>query len=71
MVDSDPYGLKILSVYMSGSKHMAYDSAHLTTPDIKWLGVSRLSMSSIGSGYSSIVMYSVLLRHYSDPPVRP
>jgi meiotic recombination protein SPO11 len=40
MVDSDPYGLKILSVYMSGSKHMAYDSAHLTTPDIKWLGVS-------------------------------
>eukprot|EP00741_Cyanophora_paradoxa_P015533 tig00020902_g14994.t1 len=39
LVDSDPYGLKILSVYMSGSKAMAYDSANLTTPDIKWLGV--------------------------------
>ena len=39
LVDSDPYGLKILSVYMSGSKNMSYDSAHLTTPDIKWLGV--------------------------------
>jgi len=25
LVDSDPYGLKILSVYMSGSKNMAYD----------------------------------------------
>ena len=39
LVDSDPYGLKILSVYMSGSKNMSYDSAGLTTPDIKWLGV--------------------------------
>jgi DNA topoisomerase VI subunit A len=39
LVDSDPYGLKILSVYCSGSKGMSYDSNHLTTPDIKWLGV--------------------------------
>jgi len=38
-VDSDPYGLKILSVYMSGSKAMSYDAASLTTPDIKWLGL--------------------------------
>lgn len=33
LVDSDPYGLKILSVYMSGSKNMSYDSASLTTPE--------------------------------------
>lgn len=39
LVDSDPYGLKILSVYGCGSKNMSYDSSHLTTPDIKWLGV--------------------------------
>ena len=39
LVDADPYGLKILSVYMSGSKNMSYDSSSLTTPDIKWLGV--------------------------------
>jgi len=39
LVDADPYGLKILSVYMSGSKNMSYDSASLTTADIKWLGV--------------------------------
>lgn len=39
LVDSDPYGLKILSVYMSGSKNMSYDSASLTTPDIYWLGL--------------------------------
>lgn len=39
LVDSDPYGLKILSVYMSGSKNMSYDSANLTTQNIHWLGV--------------------------------
>ena len=39
LVDSDPYGLKILSVYMKGSMNMSYDSTNLTTPDIKWLGV--------------------------------
>ena len=36
---ADPYGLKILSVYMKGSKNMSYDAINLTTPDIKWLGV--------------------------------
>lgn len=35
LVDADPYGLKILSVYMQGSKNMSYDSHHLTTPNIK------------------------------------
>ena len=38
LVDADPYGLKIISVYMQGSKNI-FDSANLTTPDIKWLGV--------------------------------
>ncbi|GJY37213.1 DNA topoisomerase 6 subunit A [Tanacetum coccineum] len=35
LVDSDTYGLKILSVYGCGSKNMSYDSANLTMPDIK------------------------------------
>ena len=39
LVDADPYGLKILSVYMSGSKNMSYDSASLTSSNIHWLGV--------------------------------
>ena len=48
LVDSDPYGLKILSVYMSGSKAMSYDSASLTTPDIKWLGVRPSDLDKYG-----------------------
>ena len=50
LVDSDPYGLKILSVYMSGSKNMSYDSASLTTPDIKWLGVRPSDLEKYNVG---------------------
>ena len=49
LVDSDPYGLKILSVYSSGSKQMSYDSSHLTTSDIKWLGVTYFYSFSFSS----------------------
>lgn len=48
LVDSDPYGLKILSVYMCGSKNMSYDSGNLTTPDIKWLGVRPSDLDKYG-----------------------
>jgi len=48
LVDSDPYGLKILSVYMSGSKGMSYDSANLATPDIKWLGIRPTDLDRYG-----------------------
>lgn len=48
LVDADPYGLKILSVYMSGSKNMSYDSAHLTTSNIKWLGVRPSDLDKLG-----------------------
>ena len=39
LVDADPYGLNIISVYTRGSKNMSFDSSNLTTPGIKWLGV--------------------------------
>eukprot|EP00911_Craspedida_sp_UC1_P002671 UC1_evm5s1960 len=39
LVDCDPYGIKIMSVYASSSKSMSYDSQHLTCTDIKWLGL--------------------------------
>jgi meiotic recombination protein SPO11 len=39
LMDSDPHGVKILSVYGCGSKNMSYDSLNLTTPNILWLGI--------------------------------
>jgi hypothetical protein len=39
LMDNDPHGLKILSVYDCGSKNMSYDNSNLTTPNILWLGI--------------------------------
>lgn len=34
---------------MSGSKNMSYDSANLTTPDIKWLGLRPSDFDKCGA----------------------
>ncbi|KAH8975916.1 hypothetical protein BDL97_01G185400 [Sphagnum fallax] len=39
LMDGDPYGLDILSVYRFGSLTMAYDAEVLAVPEIFWLGV--------------------------------
>jgi meiotic recombination protein SPO11 len=39
LVDSDPYGHYIYSVYLRGSKRLSYESPFLATPDMKLLGV--------------------------------
>ena len=39
LVDSDPYGHYIYSVYLRGSKRMSYESPFLATPNLKLLGV--------------------------------
>ncbi len=40
LVDADPYGLNIMSVYTRGSKNMSFDSSNLTTPGKKILTIS-------------------------------
>jgi meiotic recombination protein SPO11 len=42
LVDSDPYGHYIHSVYLRGSKRLSYESPFLATPNIKLLGVLYL-----------------------------
>ncbi len=39
LVDSDPYGHYIYSVYLRGSKRLGYESPFLATPSLKLLGV--------------------------------
>jgi meiotic recombination protein SPO11 len=53
LFDCDSGGLRILSVYMFGSKKMSYDSFHLTTEGIQWLGVrpTDLDTYNIGNEY--------------------
>jgi meiotic recombination protein SPO11 len=39
IVDADPYGLDILSVYKYGSKRMQHENDKLAATRIKWLGL--------------------------------
>ncbi|PFX31488.1 Meiotic recombination protein SPO11 [Stylophora pistillata] len=39
LVDADPHGIEILSVYKFGSKALSFDAQSLTVPVLKWLGV--------------------------------
>ena len=39
LMDSDPYGMYIYSVYLRGSKRLSYESPFLATPELKLLGV--------------------------------
>ncbi len=39
LVDSDPYGHAIFSVFLRGSKRLSYESPFIATPELKLLGV--------------------------------
>ncbi|MHA1409675.1 MAG: hypothetical protein ACTSQY_05130, partial [Candidatus Odinarchaeia archaeon] len=39
LMDSDPYGAYIYSVYLRGSKRLSYETPFLATPELKLLGV--------------------------------
>ncbi|KAF8800283.1 DNA topoisomerase IV, alpha subunit [Phlegmacium glaucopus] len=48
IVDADPYGLDILSVYKYGSKSMQHENDKLATARIKWLGLWASEVESFG-----------------------
>ena len=41
LMDGDPHGIDILSVYVNGSAAMAYAGAELCVPQLKWLGAPK------------------------------
>ncbi|KAJ7772623.1 DNA topoisomerase IV alpha subunit [Mycena maculata] len=48
LVDGDPYGLDILSVYKYGSHAMAHEDEKLAAPRVKYLGVLASELASYG-----------------------
>ncbi|KAF9522650.1 Spo11/DNA topoisomerase VI subunit A [Crepidotus variabilis] len=46
LVDGDPYGLDILSVYKYGSRSMQHENGKLATRRIKWLGLWASEISN-------------------------
>lgn len=57
IVDADPYGLDILSVYKYGSKSMQHENDKLAATRIKWLGLWA----------SEVERYHYLLDHFHKP----
>ena len=45
LVDCDPFGLDILSVYRYGSKGIQHENDHLATRRMKWLGLRTSELS--------------------------
>ena len=39
LVDADPYGIEIMSVYKYGSRSLSFEAPMLTVPGLEWLGV--------------------------------
>ncbi|XP_055943481.1 meiotic recombination protein SPO11-like [Argiope bruennichi] len=39
LMDADPYGIEILSIYKYGSKAMSFDVEKLAVPELRWLGL--------------------------------
>ncbi|KAH8083802.1 Spo11/DNA topoisomerase VI subunit A [Cristinia sonorae] len=47
LVDADPYGIDILSVYKYGSAAMSHEHSTLAAPRIEWIGVFSSELSSL------------------------
>lgn len=45
LVDADPYGIDILSVYKYGSATMAHEHRTSTTPKLQWAGLKSSEIS--------------------------
>lgn len=56
LVDADPYGLDILSVYKYGSRATAHEGDTLTAPRIELLGVKITEMQ----GYEDRIRFGAI-----------
>ncbi|KAJ8653396.1 hypothetical protein O0I10_010942 [Lichtheimia ornata] len=59
LVDCDPYGLDIYSVYKWGSQAQAFDSPNLAVPSIQFLGLSMQDRSRFGIPHSAYAPLTV------------
>ncbi|XP_060602471.1 meiotic recombination protein SPO11-like isoform X3 [Ruditapes philippinarum] len=58
LVDADPHGIEIMTVYKFGSKALSFESEHLAVPCIKWLGILPSDISRLGVPEKSLIALS-------------
>ncbi|TDL22668.1 topoisomerase acting in meiosis [Rickenella mellea] len=59
LVDADPYGIDIMSVYRYGSERMRHESDTLAAGRVQWIGVKTSELSGIGIEKESLIPISV------------
>ncbi|XP_027040991.1 meiotic recombination protein SPO11-like [Pocillopora damicornis] len=55
LVDADPHGIEILSVYKFGSKALSFDAHSLTVPVLKWLGVLPSDITRLSIPHDQLI----------------
>jgi len=72
VVDADPYGHYIYSVYIRGSKRLSYETPFLATPDMHLLGVLSQDLDEYGIDYSCrIPMNKIDMKRLDDILAEP
>ncbi|KAJ8076795.1 endodeoxyribonuclease [Marasmius tenuissimus] len=55
LVDGDPYGIDILSVYKYGSRALSHENSKLAASRLKWLGVWSTELSGLGVDKDALI----------------
>ncbi|XP_033738650.1 meiotic recombination protein SPO11-like [Pecten maximus] len=48
LVDADPHGIEIMSIYKYGSRALSHESIYLTVPSLGWIGVLPSDVTRLG-----------------------
>jgi len=58
LVDADPHGLDILSVYKYGTQKMKHEGETLESPNLKWIGLRFHDIASFGLGHDALIPFT-------------
>ncbi|KAL5015911.1 hypothetical protein ScPMuIL_005500 [Solemya velum] len=58
LVDADPHGIEIMTVYKYGSRSLAFETEFLAVPALRWLGVLPTDITRLGIPESAFIPLS-------------
>ncbi|KZT43660.1 DNA topoisomerase IV, alpha subunit [Sistotremastrum suecicum HHB10207 ss-3] len=58
LVDADPHGMDILSLYRFGSQRMKHEAENLVSPKLRWIGLRASELTSFGIDRSKLIPLS-------------
>ncbi|XP_060080716.1 meiotic recombination protein SPO11-like [Ylistrum balloti] len=55
LVDADPHGIEIMSIYKYGSRALSHESSYLTVPSLCWIGVLPSDVTRLSVGKENLL----------------